>query len=99
MRRHLILTLAIMIALTTILSAPIGSGPTPACAKTQFEQPEKTFDGDPEYFDGGQKPSQTRSQVLDLPTEQAPERQRSGEQIIARVLSIILSLFRIPSSW
>jgi hypothetical protein len=91
MRRHLILTLAIMIALTTILSAPIGSGPTPACAKQQFEQPEKTFDGDPEWFDPT-KPSYPRSEVQGGPHGAATTESHSSESLVRFVLWMLTKI-------
>jgi hypothetical protein len=91
MRRHLILTLAIMIALTTILSAPIGSGPTPACAKQQFEQPEKTFDGDPEVFDTGLKPGTVNPTVSQPETKPSDESPRWLRNLFKLLLSMIWS--------
>jgi hypothetical protein len=96
MRRHLIMTFAIAIALTVTLSAPIGSGPAPVCAKQQFEQPEKTHDGDPEYFDGGQKPGGVSSQVVDLPTERATQKPARSVNKLFRLLRIFFLVHRGP---
>lgn len=91
MRRHLILTLAIMIALTTILSAPIGSGPTPACAKQQFEQPEREREGDPEGFDPG-SPSKIGSTAYEQPVHQVHESARRNHWFWPTLLRV-LALF------